>query len=68
MNPEGVMTAEYDPDFVASILRADAAPPEASFNNVVDMLEFLDSFLVDRKAPPDRITGAVDAASGEGEG
>jgi hypothetical protein len=32
---------EYDPDFVASILQADAAPPEASFNNVVDMLDWL---------------------------
>jgi len=32
---------KYDPDFVASILQADAAPPEVSFNNVVDMLEWL---------------------------
>ena len=32
---------EYDPDFVASILRADAEPPEARFNNVVDMLNWL---------------------------
>ena len=32
---------EYDPDFVASILQADAAPPEASFSNVVDMLDWL---------------------------
>jgi hypothetical protein len=32
---------DYDPDFVASILQADAAVPEASFNNVVDMLEWL---------------------------
>jgi hypothetical protein len=32
---------EYDPDFVASILQADAAPAEASFNNVVDMLDWL---------------------------
>jgi len=31
----------YDPDFVASILQADAAPPEASFDNVVDMLDWL---------------------------
>jgi hypothetical protein len=31
----------YDPDFVASILHADAAPPEATFTNVVDMLEWL---------------------------
>jgi hypothetical protein len=34
-------TADYDPDFVTSILQADAAAPEASFNNVVDMLEWL---------------------------
>jgi hypothetical protein len=33
---------EYDPDFVASILAADAAEPEASFDNVVDLLEWLD--------------------------
>lgn len=32
---------EYDPDFVDSILKADAAPPEARFNNVVDMLGWL---------------------------
>jgi hypothetical protein len=32
---------DYDPDFVASILQADAAAPEASFNNVVDMLDWL---------------------------
>lgn len=33
---------EYDPDFVAIILAADAAEPEASFDNVVDMLDWLD--------------------------
>jgi hypothetical protein len=33
--------SEYDPDFVASILQADTAPAEASFNNVVDMLDWL---------------------------
>jgi hypothetical protein len=33
--------SNYDPDFVASILQADAAAPEASFNNVVDMLDWL---------------------------
>jgi hypothetical protein len=33
--------SEYDSDFVSSILCADAAPPEASFNNVVDMLDWL---------------------------
>jgi hypothetical protein len=32
---------EYDPDFVASILRADVEPPEGRFNNVVDMLNWL---------------------------
>lgn len=36
-----VGASDYDPDFVASILQADAAPPEASFNNVVDMLDWL---------------------------
>ncbi len=34
-------THDYDPDFVSSILQADAADPEASFNNVVDMLDWL---------------------------
>jgi hypothetical protein len=42
----GVMTytglaQHYDPALVASILQADTAPPEASFNNVVDMLDWL---------------------------
>jgi hypothetical protein len=32
---------EYDPDFVASILQADAKPTEAQFDNVVDMLNWL---------------------------
>jgi hypothetical protein len=32
---------EYDPDFVASVLKADSEPPEAHFNNVVDMLNWL---------------------------
>jgi hypothetical protein len=32
---------QYDPEFVAEILAADAADPEASFNNVVDMLDWL---------------------------
>jgi hypothetical protein len=31
----------YDQDFVKSVLAADAAKPEASFNNVVDMLDWL---------------------------
>ena len=31
----------YDSDFVASILQADASAPEATFNNVVDMLDWL---------------------------
>jgi hypothetical protein len=34
-------TDQYDPDFVASILAADKAEPEARFNNVVDMLDWL---------------------------
>jgi hypothetical protein len=33
---------EYNEEFVKSILAADAAEPEARFNNVVDMLEWLD--------------------------
>jgi hypothetical protein len=32
---------DYDQDFVASILQADADPPEASFANVEDMLDWL---------------------------
>jgi hypothetical protein len=32
---------DYDADVVMSILQADAAPPEASFTNVVDMLDWL---------------------------
>jgi hypothetical protein len=32
---------EYNPDFVASILAADGAEPEACFDNVVDMLDWL---------------------------
>jgi hypothetical protein len=32
---------QYDPEFVDEILAADAAEPEASFNNVVDMLDWL---------------------------
>jgi hypothetical protein len=32
---------DYDPDFVASVLKADASEPEASFDNVVDMLDWL---------------------------
>src|ERR1700693_3992555 len=35
------VAAEYNPDMVAEILRADAAQPEGSFNNVVDMLDWL---------------------------
>src|ERR1700685_2018780 len=33
--------ADYNADLVAEILRADAAQPETSFNNVVDMLDWL---------------------------
>jgi len=32
---------EYDAVFVESIIKADADSPEASFNNVVDMLDWL---------------------------
>jgi hypothetical protein len=32
---------EYDPQFVKEVLQADAGSPEASFNNVVDMLDWL---------------------------
>jgi hypothetical protein len=32
---------DYDPNFVADILKADAETPEASFDNVVDMLDWL---------------------------
>ena len=32
---------DYDPEFVTSILQADAAAPEASFDTVVDMLDWL---------------------------
>ena len=31
----------YDPTFVRSIMEADAAPPEASFDNVDDLLKYL---------------------------
>ncbi len=31
----------YDDEFAANILKADAAAPEAEFNNVVDMLDWL---------------------------
>jgi hypothetical protein len=34
---------DYDPDFVASILQAAAAPIVAKFDNVLDLLEWLDS-------------------------
>jgi hypothetical protein len=34
--------SEYDPGFVAHILRADAAPVETTFDNVVDMLDWLE--------------------------
>lgn len=33
--------SDYDAEFVKSILQADASAPEASFNNVVDMLDWL---------------------------
>jgi len=33
--------SDYDADFVRSVVQADAAVPEARFNNVVDMLDWL---------------------------
>jgi len=33
---------EYNPEMVAAILRADAEKPEASFANVIDMMEWLE--------------------------
>jgi hypothetical protein len=33
--------ANYNADFVAELLAADAAEPEATFDNVVDMLDWL---------------------------
>jgi hypothetical protein len=33
---------DYDSDFVARVLQADAAPIEATFDNVVDMLDWLE--------------------------
>lgn len=40
-SPEVMADDEYDPAFVAKILDVAAKPPEAKFNNVVDMLEWL---------------------------
>jgi hypothetical protein len=34
--------SDYDPDLVERVLRADAAPAEAAFDNVVDMLDWLE--------------------------
>lgn len=34
---------KYDPKFVAEILAADAAPSEAGFDNVNDLLEYRNS-------------------------
>ena len=34
--------SDYDPDFVERVLKADAAPVEATFDNVVDMLDWLE--------------------------
>ncbi len=36
-----VGASDYNDDIVTSILQADAAAPEASFTNVVDMLDWL---------------------------
>lgn len=32
---------EYDPEFVASLLRASESPPEATFDNIEDLLRWL---------------------------
>lgn len=32
---------DYDPTFVSDVLRADSRTPEASFDNVIDMLDWL---------------------------
>lgn len=37
-----VGASEYDPAFVERVLRADAAPSEASFDNVVDLMDWLE--------------------------
>ena len=39
--PAMMRDEQYNPDLVAEILHADAKPPEAKFNNVVDMLDWL---------------------------
>lgn len=36
------VTEEYVPEMVSLLLRLDKAPPEAKFNNVVDMMDWLD--------------------------
>jgi hypothetical protein len=36
-------TERYEPAMVAQLLKLDAQAPEAKFNNVVDMMEWLDS-------------------------
>lgn len=33
---------EYNPEMVAALLKADAEKPEASFANVIDMMEWLE--------------------------
>jgi hypothetical protein len=38
----GEPVSDYDPEFVARVRGADAATPAAKFNNVVDMLDWLD--------------------------
>jgi hypothetical protein len=38
----GESNNEYDPAFVARVLKADAAPTEATFDNVIDMLDWLE--------------------------
>ena len=33
---------EYNPEMVAALLRADAEKPEATFSNIIDMMEWLE--------------------------
>ena len=38
----GTVSEEYNPELVASLLRARSEEPEATFTNVIDMMEWLD--------------------------
>ena len=41
--PSFEVREEYDPEMVARLLYLDAQPPEAKFNNVIDMMNWLNS-------------------------